>query len=81
MQPLHPVYFRDGKLFLIEQRLLPGEERHVPYEDPVEVARAIRDLEATPGIRPDQDFWSTAQYRLLRIAGRRFLDLVPPPPR
>ncbi len=46
-----------------------------------QMARAIRDLEATPGIRPDQDFWSTAQYRLLRIAGRRFLDLVPPPPR
>jgi len=44
MQPLHPVYFRDGKLFLIEQRLLPGEERHVAYEDAGEVAKAIRDM-------------------------------------
>lgn len=44
LPPLHPVYFRDDRLWLIEQRLLPGEERHVPYEDPVEVARAITDM-------------------------------------
>jgi methylthioribose-1-phosphate isomerase len=42
--PLHPVYFRQGKLFLIEQRLLPAEERHLAYEDPTEVARAIREM-------------------------------------
>jgi methylthioribose-1-phosphate isomerase len=44
MQPLHPVYFRDGKLYLIEQRLLPAEERHVAYEDANAVAKAIRDM-------------------------------------
>jgi len=44
LPPLHPVYFRDDRLWLIEQRLLPGEERHLPYEDPTEVARAITDM-------------------------------------
>ena len=44
MQMLNPVYFKDGHLWLIEQRLLPSEERHLPFDDPFEVARAIRDM-------------------------------------
>ncbi|MBI5542407.1 MAG: S-methyl-5-thioribose-1-phosphate isomerase [Deltaproteobacteria bacterium] len=44
MKPLHPVYFQDEKLRLIDQRLLPGEERHLAYEDPAEVAKAITDM-------------------------------------
>ncbi|HCF56822.1 MAG TPA: S-methyl-5-thioribose-1-phosphate isomerase [Myxococcales bacterium] len=44
MKPLHPAYFKDGKLYLIDQLLLPGEERHLAYDDPAEIARAIRDM-------------------------------------
>mgnify|MGYP003347378598 CR=1 FL=1 len=29
---------------LAEQRLLPGEERHERYDDPAEVAKAIKDM-------------------------------------
>jgi methylthioribose-1-phosphate isomerase len=44
MTPLHPVYFREGKLFLIDQLLLPAEEKHLAYDDPAEIARAIKDM-------------------------------------
>jgi methylthioribose-1-phosphate isomerase len=44
MHPLHPVYFKEGRLYLIEQRLLPAEERHVAYEDAASVAKAIKDM-------------------------------------
>ncbi len=44
MAALHPVYFKEGKLWLIEQRLLPAEERHLSFDEPAEVARAIKDM-------------------------------------
>jgi methylthioribose-1-phosphate isomerase len=44
MNPLHPVTFRDGRLFLIDQRALPDDERTLAYDDPLEVAAAIRDM-------------------------------------
>ncbi len=44
MHALHPVYFKEGKLYLIEQRLLPAEERHVAYDDAASVAKAITDM-------------------------------------
>ncbi len=44
MHPLHPVYFKDGRLYLIEQRLLPAEERHLAFDDAPSVAKAIQDM-------------------------------------
>ncbi|MGI5860821.1 MAG: S-methyl-5-thioribose-1-phosphate isomerase [Myxococcales bacterium] len=44
MKPLHPAYFKEGKLYLIDQLLLPGEERHLAFDDPDEIARAIREM-------------------------------------
>ena len=44
MHPLHPVYFKEGRLYLIEQRLLPAEERHLAYDDAGSVAKAIQDM-------------------------------------
>lgn len=44
-----------------------------------QMAQAIRNLEANPGKRSDRVFWGEAQYKLQHIAGRRFLELVPPP--
>ncbi|MFN7133754.1 MAG: S-methyl-5-thioribose-1-phosphate isomerase, partial [Myxococcales bacterium] len=41
MEPLHPVKFEYGALLLLDQRLLPDEERWVRYTDPLEVAKAI----------------------------------------
>jgi methylthioribose-1-phosphate isomerase len=41
---LSPLRFREGALELLDQRLLPVEERWVVARDHVEVARAIRDM-------------------------------------
>jgi hypothetical protein len=43
-----------------------------------QMAQAIRSMEANPSIHNDQTFWSDAQHKLWRIAGLRFLELVPP---
>ena len=44
MKPLHPVYFQDDELKLIDQRLLPSEELHLGYTEPEAVAKAIKDM-------------------------------------
>ncbi|HEY3451017.1 MAG TPA: S-methyl-5-thioribose-1-phosphate isomerase [Myxococcales bacterium] len=44
MKPLHPVYFQDDELKLIEQRLLPSREVHLGYTEPEAVAKAIKDM-------------------------------------
>ena len=45
MHPLHPVYFQEGRLYLLDQRLLPRRgARTSPTTTPAEVAEAIRDM-------------------------------------
>jgi methylthioribose-1-phosphate isomerase len=39
-----PLEWKDGTLHLLDQRLLPGEERWLPYRGHADVARAIKDM-------------------------------------
>lgn len=41
---LSPLRWKDGVLELLDQRLLPGEEKWVAYRDYREVARAIKEM-------------------------------------
>ncbi len=41
---IRPIRFDDGVLYLLDQRLLPGEARENAYTDPVAVATAIREM-------------------------------------
>ncbi len=41
---IRPVIWRDGRLFLLDQRQLPTQQRWLEFEHPDEVARAIRDM-------------------------------------
>lgn len=70
--PLHPVYFKDGRLYLIEQRLLPGEERHVAYDDAPAVAQAIKDMvvRGAPAIGIAAAFGMALAARQARAQGR-----------
>ncbi|MDP2430859.1 MAG: O-antigen ligase family protein [Pseudomonadota bacterium] len=43
-----------------------------------QMAQTIRHLEENPGLRADQAFWTEAQHKLYRLAGKRYLELVPP---
>jgi hypothetical protein len=43
------------------------------------MAGALRETEANPGTRVNQAFWAEAQHKLYYLAGRRYLELVPPP--
>ncbi len=72
MHPLHPVYFKDGRLYLIEQRLLPAEERHVPYDDAPSVAKAIKDMvvRGAPAIGIAAAFGMALAARQARAHGR-----------
>lgn len=77
MHPLHPVYFRDGRLYLIEQRLLPAEERHVPYDDAPSVAKAIKDMvvRGAPAIGIAAAFGMALAARQARAQGRSTAQL------
>jgi methylthioribose-1-phosphate isomerase len=41
---VEPIRFKDGALLILDQRALPGEERWIRCERPVEVAECIRTL-------------------------------------
>ncbi len=41
---MRTVEWKDGRVHLIDQRILPAEFRILPLETPEEVARAIRDM-------------------------------------
>ena len=41
------------------------------------MARELRRLEVNPGLHADRQFWSETQYTLYRLAGQRYLDLLP----
>jgi methylthioribose-1-phosphate isomerase len=41
---LSPLGWQDGRLLLLDQRLLPEEEVWLAYDDPAEVAAAIKDM-------------------------------------
>lgn len=62
----------------ILSRTTPGHEQELTALA-AQMAQAIRIMEANPSLHNDQAFWSEAQYKLWRIAGYRFLALVPPP--
>ena len=44
-----------------------------------QMAQSLRQQEANPVTHADQVFWAEAQHKLYRIAGKRYLELVPPP--
>ncbi len=44
VEPIQPVSFCQGRLCLIDQRWLPADERRVEYDDPADVARAIKEM-------------------------------------
>ncbi len=62
----------------ILSRTTPGHEKALAALAE-QMAQALRHLEANPGVRADQGFWAEVQHKLYRIAGRRYLELVPPP--
>ena len=41
---IRPIRFDNGRLYLLDQRLLPSQSRENAYEDPASVADAIRDM-------------------------------------
>jgi methylthioribose-1-phosphate isomerase len=43
-QRFETVFWRDGKVVMLDQRLLPHEERYNEYRTPAEVAEAIRSM-------------------------------------
>ncbi len=60
----------------ILSRTAPGQEQ--PLTGLAEqMAQTLRQLEESPNLHADQAFWTEAQYTLYRLAGRRYLDLVP----
>lgn len=62
----------------ILSRSTPGHEKELAALAE-QMAQALRTLDANPGLRADQAFWAEAQHKLYRLAGKRYLDLVPPP--
>jgi len=62
----------------ILSRTMPGHEKELAALAE-QMAQTIRHLEENPGLRADQAFWTDAQHKLYRLAGKRYLELVPPP--
>ncbi len=44
MKTLQPLLYRNKRLFIIDQRLLPHKERWVELRSEGDVARAIKDM-------------------------------------
>lgn len=61
----------------ILSRTTPSHEKELTSLA-AQMARAIRTMEANPATHADQVFWGEAQHKLMRIAGPRILELVPP---
>ena len=45
----------------------------------VQMANAIRTMEANPGVHTDQNYWGDVQRNLHRMTGQRIVELVLPP--
>jgi len=69
---MHPVYYKDGKLMLIDQRLLPQKEIHLAYTDYRKIAEAIVDMV----VRGAPAIGVTAAYGLY-FAAEEFKTLNP----
>ncbi len=69
---MHPVYYKDGRLILIDQRLLPREEIYRSYRDYREIAQAIRDMV----VRGAPAIGVTAAYAMY-FAAEEFKKLSP----
>lgn len=69
---MRTVEWKDEKLCLIDQRVLPGEFRILPLETPQEVARAIRDMavRGAPAIGAAAAFGLALAARNSRAHGR-----------
>lgn len=63
---------------VILSRAMP-EKRSELSAIATDAARAIQAMESSPMLKPDQRFWTEAQYKLYVLAGDRYLALVPPP--
>jgi O-antigen ligase len=59
----------------ILSRTTPGQEKALT-ELAEQMAQSIRHLEENPGVHADQVFWTEVQYKLYRLAGKRYLALV-----
>lgn len=64
----------------ILSRTTPGQEQPLA-ELAEQMAQTIRQLEESPSLHADQVFWTETQHTLYRLAGQRYLDLVPLPTR
>jgi methylthioribose-1-phosphate isomerase len=64
---VRPILWRDGGLYLLDQRLLPGEETEIECRDATETAAAIRDMV----VRGAPAIGVTAAYGLV-LAARTF---------
>lgn len=60
----------------ILSRTMPSKEQPLA-ELAEQMAQTIRQLEESPNLHADQAFWTEAQYSLYRLAGQRYLDLLP----
>jgi hypothetical protein len=63
---------------VILSRSTPGHEKEL-VKLAGEMETSLRTLEANPDMHPDRTFWDGVQHKLWRIAGKRLLELVPPP--
>jgi hypothetical protein len=63
---------------VILSRTTPGHEKEL-VQLAGEMETSLRTLEANPDMHPDRTFWDGVQHKLWRIAGKRLLELVPPP--
>lgn len=64
------IEWRDGRLYLLDQRLLPGEERWLEIGDSGGAAEAIREL----AVRGAPAIGITAAYAVVLAAGGRYRE-------
>lgn len=69
-QGVRAIEWRDGRLYLLDQRLLPGEERWLEVEDSDAAAKAIRELV----VRGAPAIGITAAYAVVLAAARRYRE-------
>ena len=67
---IRPILWEDNRLKLIDQRILPQEERYLEYDEPQPVADAIRDMV----VRGAPAIGITAAYGVVLAARKRYAE-------
>lgn len=77
MVDVQPLIFRDNRLFIVDQRLLPGREKWIELKNEVDVARAIRDMliRGAPAIGIVAAFGFYLGFRSLKIKDRKKIKI------